>query len=126
MPRKKVTGDGYADKGRRFDQPGSVVSEVVRGAGVEVLLSPPKTQTSCADALSAIALYDEGWLRVVSHEMGKTVYYKFKFSKGKYKNSYVFYRDDVRDPTTSLWGLIGKIEAVYEGTHKPTPDTPYD
>lgn len=126
MPRKKATGVGYADKGRGFAEPAGVLGEAVGGGGVEVLLSPPQAESSAADALKAISLYDEGWLRIVSHEMGKTVYYKFKFSKGRHAGGYVFYRQDDLDPTRSLWGLLGKIEGVYAGTHKTTPDHAYE
>lgn len=126
MPRKKQTGGAYADKGRSFTVPAGDVGEVVRGAGMEVLLNAPQAQDSAAEALKAIAIYDEGWLRIVSHEMGKTLYYKFKFSRGKYQHSYVFYRSDDNDPSRALWGLLGKIEAVYAGSLRPTPDTPFE
>jgi hypothetical protein len=126
MPRAKQTGDRYADKGRSSAKSAGVASEAVRGAGVEVLLAAA-TQDNAADgALDGLAAYDEGWLRIISHDFGALRYYKFKFSKGKYAGSYVFVRSDGLRPRECLWLLLGKVQKVYEGTMRPTPDTPYD
>lgn len=126
MPRAKQTGDAYADKGRRTTRAPGVAGEAVRGAGVEVLLAPAAADTSADAALDGLATYDEGWLRIVSHEFGALRYYKFKFSKGRYSGSYVFVRSDGLRPRECLWLLLGKVQRVYEGTLRATPDHAYE
>lgn len=126
MPRPKQTGDRYEDKGRRSTQSTSPASEVVRGAGVEVLLAAATQEHSADGALDGLAAYDEGWIRIVSHEFGALRYYKFKFSRGTYSGSYVFVRSDGLRPRECLWLLLGKVQKVYEGTLRPTPDHAYE
>lgn len=126
MARAKQTGDRYADKGRRSTGSASVASEAVRGAGSEVLLAPTGREAGASAALEGLATYDEGWTRIVSHEFGNLVYLKFKFSKGKYAGGYVFYRFTDHDWPAALFGLLFKVESVYAGALRPTPDTPYE
>lgn len=78
------------------------------------------------EALQTIYTYDEGWQRTVSQNHGELVYFKYKWSRGPYAGGYVMYRCDDLDYTAALWGLLRKIEAVYAGTLRPTPDHPYE
>lgn len=126
MPRAKQTGDRYEDKGRRSVVAAGVASEAVCGAGVEVLLAAATQEQSADGALDGLAAYDEGWLRIVSHDFGALRYYKFKFSKGTHSGSYVFVRSDGLRPRECLWLLLGKVQKVYEGTLRATPDHAYD
>lgn len=126
MPRAKQTGDRYADKGRSFDRPAGVPGESPGGAAVEVERDPDAGSKCGVAALIRLCFYDEGWIRIVSHEHGKTVYFKFKFSKGKYAGGYVFYRMDDSDYDQALRGLLYKVEGVYAGMVRTTPDHAYE
>lgn len=123
---KGQTGDRYADKGRRTTRNSVDDRESAAGPADEVVRSPDASGKCGIQALIRLAWYDEGWLRVVSHEHGKTVYFKFKFSKGKYAGGYVFYRMDDSDYDQALRGLLHKVEGVYAGVVRPTPDHAYE
>lgn len=104
----------------------SVAVSAVRNGGDEANASPTPPRPNAIEALKRLATYDEGWLRIVSHEEGLNMYYKFKFSRGKYAGKYVMWWDVTGDIGGALWGLLGKVEAVYDGNLNPTNDTPYD
>lgn len=126
MPRKKIVGNGYADKGRSFVGAADSAPEAYRDAREAWTRVTAEGAGRCGAALAGLAYYDDGWLRVVSHGFGANVYFKFKFSRGKFSGSYVFYRCDDLDFATALEVLLGKVEGVYAGSVRPTPDTPYD
>lgn len=126
MPRAKQTGDRYADKGRSTTRVSRIPGAVDGGDGVEVAPDPASGGRCGVAALIRLGWYDEGWVRIVSHEHGKTVYFKYKFSKGRHAGGYVFYRLDDADYDAALWGLLGKVEAVYAGTLRTTPDHAYE
>lgn len=68
----------------------------------------------------------DGWLRVVPHDDGYVVYYKWKFTSARWPNHYVMYRCVGEHPRQALWGLLQKIDECYRGARKPVYDTPYN
>lgn len=122
MPRAKVTGDRYADKGRSSTISAGISSPPPGGDGLPVAHPEASCSGDCLEALKRLAWFDEGWLRVVSHEQGAMMYFKFKFSRGDFGGNYVFFRCDDQDIGGALWGLLAKVRAVYAGTLRPTPD----
>jgi hypothetical protein len=85
-----------------------------------------ETDSSLWAALQYLTSRDDGWLRIVPHDCGDTVYYKWKFTAGRHLNSYVMWLDTNADPVRSLVGLIGKLKAVDEGLFRPIKDRPYN
>lgn len=81
---------------------------------------------SAYNALLELLCRDDGWLRIVPHEHGGLVYYKWKFSRGKWAGYYLMYRDDRINPSEALCGLLGKIEAVDLGRSRPVKDKAFE
>jgi len=78
-----------------------------------------------AQALFYLLLRDDGWLRAVPQENGKTIFLKWKFTNGKFAGKYVMYVITDGDLPAGFAGLFDKIARAYQGTHTPTPDTPW-
>lgn len=85
-----------------------------------------KQDTTALSALSILCSRYDGWLRVIPGGDGKNIFLKWKFSRGKHRNSYVWWTVVDMDILGGLWGLIGKLDLVDAGHLRPTPDTPYD
>lgn len=126
MPRPRKTTYALAEDGNGGLGPVAVDSSAGRVPSVPRVQTPTEYEAEAFRALQTITVYDEGWLRLVSHDHGALTYWKFKFSKGKYAGGYVFYRCDDLDLAGAICGLLRKIEAVYAGTLRPTPDHPYE
>ena len=76
--------------------------------------------------LSYLLMRDDGWLRLVPAADGKTLYLKWKFSRGKWSGHYVMAVVEVWQWDYGLSLLADKLEAVDLSVKIPTKDTPYD
>lgn len=98
----------------------------IRTTGPVGEAGPVSAGDRALEALTALLLRVDGWLRIVPHDHGKTVYFKFKFTSRQWPNHYVMY---VEHEYCYVCGLIGLLEKVHEvdlGVRKPVEDTPYD
>lgn len=73
-----------------------------------------------------LASRDDGWLRMVPHDAGATVYYKWKFTRGSWAGHYIMYMDNAFDPSASIQGLLKKLQKVDAGELRPVRDRPFD
>lgn len=78
-----------------------------------------------SESFALLMLRVDGWLRVVPHDLGKVVYFKWKFTTGRWRGFYVMYRCDDYDYQAALDGLVYKLLEVEKGHHRPARDTPY-
>jgi hypothetical protein len=69
---------------------------------------------------------DDGWLRVSPDGEGKTCFWKWKFSHGKFCGYYVMVVMPPWDSASAVELLQDKIERSYLGRHKPTRDRAYN
>ncbi len=69
---------------------------------------------------------DDGWLRIVSHDGGSTVYYKWKWTLGANAGYYVMVLWDAYNPLGALLLLGKKILDVELGKKRPILDRRYD
>lgn len=115
-PTVRVDGASAAPAAFRSDGVPSV-------PGVSTLLSRGET---ALEALHYLYATDVGWLRISPQESGKVVYYKFKFTRGKWHNHYVMYRDDELNPFTAIVELARKVSDVLHGERRPAQDHYYD
>jgi hypothetical protein len=69
---------------------------------------------------------DEGWLRAVPHNFGEVVYFKWKWSRGRWAGNYVMWVCADYDFSAALVGLYMKVLAVEGGRDRPVKDTAYD
>lgn len=110
----------------RFDTPSAH-----RPVGAQGTVSPAQPLPllsdggAAADALATLYCRDDGWLRMVPQDHGKTVYWKWKFTRGRWAGHYIMWRDDEFHPSGSLVGLVAKLGAVDAGEHKPILDQYY-
>lgn len=112
---------------RRFtdDAPLNASSPVLP-ARREVLPPGPSPDTDAIVALSQLTVHDNGWIRIVSHDQGRSVYLKFKWSKGPHAGGYVMWLCTDMDFTAAFRGLLQKVWAVEHDGARPTPDHPYE
>jgi len=75
--------------------------------------------------LSYLLMREDGWLRLVPAADGKTLYIKWKFSRGKWSGRYVMAVVEVWQWDYGLTLLADKLEAVDLSIKIPTKDTPY-
>lgn len=125
MPKKSQWSTSGENQGRNPSVHASADVPPVRTDDHQVYLGSEAPHASASEALKRLAAFDEGWVRIVSHEEGLSVYYKYKFSRGTYAGGYVMWWDQTGNPAEALWGLLRKVEAVYDRVLLPTPDTPY-
>lgn len=112
---------------RRFTVDAAVAAgETVLPAGGQVLSAGSPPAYDAAQTLRLLAVHSNGWLRIVSHDEGATVYYKFKWSKGPHAGGYVMWLSADMDASTALDGLLRKVRAVEAYEMRATPDHPYE
>ena len=99
-----------------------LLAEPVTGDSLQVQI----LAFSAYQALLDLLVRDDGWLRIVPHAHGAVVYYKWKFSRGKWQGYYLMWRDDHINPSEALCGLLGKLEAVDLGRSRPVKDTAFE
>lgn len=75
--------------------------------------------------LCALSTRDDGYLRVIPDGAGKSVYWKWKFTRGQWIGHYVMSVVSWYDPALALLLLRQKIDAVEVGTKRPAKDTPH-
>jgi hypothetical protein len=78
------------------------------------------------EALLELLDSGDGWIRMTSDLDSKTIYLKYKYKHGKWKNHYVM---AVATPDILAWGitlLLAKVEQVAAGERKPTHDSAYN
>ena len=77
------------------------------------------------DALRTIVCRQDGWLRVVPDYDAARLYWKWKYTAGRYDGHYVMYVGDMGDMNSAVVGLLEKIEKADIGELKPTKDKYY-
>lgn len=95
----------------------------------EAAAAPARLATALAqvlDDLSFLCTRDDGWLRITNKDSGARVFYKFKYTSGKWTNYYVYFETDGPQLGAGLDGLRRKYEQVDRGERKPTKDRAYD
>lgn len=108
---------------RTDDHTGSIG---VRAAGLVGQTVAVSAGDRALEAFTALLLRVDGWLRIVSHDDGKTVYFKFKFTSDRWPNHYVMYVEREYCYACGLIGLLAKVHAVDAGHLKPVEDHFYD
>lgn len=111
---------------REANRPGLEASAVGSSAapgnlGME-MEGPPIVDKAVALALIPFLLRDDGYLRLIPQEDGATVYYKWKWSGGKYVNHYVMTVYPAAESAQALRGLAAKMHAVDRGEKRPVKD----
>lgn len=76
-------------------------------------------------ALSHLLLRDDGWLRISPAGDGKTVYLKWKYSRGPWRNHYVMAVGHIWAWDIAIELLERKVAEVDQGSRVPTKDTWY-
>lgn len=115
---------GEADSSDRAVNNGGAPSFRASGTGY----SDREALAACRaiEALSALCMRVDGWLRIVSHNDGQTVYFKYKFTSKRWPNHYVMYVEREFAYGAALVGLLRKVEDVDLDLDKPVEDRPYD
>lgn len=125
MPRKRNDG-ALSSGGSDRAGPAPAVSGPSSVPSVSGLSPEQGRSETALEALRDLYARDDGWLRIVPHGQGKTVYYKWKFTRGKWANHYVMYRDDDNRPFTSILSLESKVNDVDVGARRPALDSYYE
>lgn len=94
-------------------------------AGVPSLPAHASRHEAAFTSLYVILGRDDGWLRVVPHEHGQVSYWKWKFTRGPWRNHYVMVRMDKMDFAEPMWLLEQKLLQVDMGERRPSLDHPY-
>jgi hypothetical protein len=127
MPRKDPKGDvrhdsnGRGDAAHRPTDPGHNHP----GGGALEAVSVPLDRSEGIAALSYLCLRTDGWLRVVPDESGKTLFIKWKFTRGRWGGRYIM---AVVMPWAWDHGfalLQSKLIEVDEGKRVPVQDSFY-
>lgn len=100
--------------------PGDGVLSGLRGQSTEA--SPPDVDRAVAALLLPFLIRDDGWLRIVPQEDGATVYWKWKWTAGPYRNCYVMTVYPQAQSAESLRRLALKVDAVDSGIEPPVKD----
>ena len=83
---------------------------------------PEAVTPSLLEALEGLLTRDDGWLRISPQNDGRSVYFKWKFTAGKYRDTYVMTVYPYHQCTEGLARLASKIDAVYRGEQTPVKD----
>lgn len=78
------------------------------------------------EAFVRLVCRNDGWLRIVPHDEGSIVYFKWKWSRGEFKGHYVMWLCSDFNYSLGLQGLLAKVESVDEGLDRPVKDRAYD
>lgn len=96
--------------------------------GRVAVASPHRPEASTAysgNPLLSLVTREDGWLRIVPARDTEQVYIKWKFSRGPWSRHYVMTVVQYWQMGYGLSLLVDKLDAVDEGSFKPTLDTPY-
>lgn len=85
----------------------------------------PSASLSGAD-VSELLNRDDGWLRIVPDEDGKTVWWKWKITRGKWQGHYVMCVGRQDQHSESIAVILHKLSKVDSGELRPTKDSYYD
>ena len=86
-------------------------------------LAAPVGPCPACHALSTLATYPLGHIRLSYQDTGKVVYAKAAIRTSQWPKHYVLYTGtNYSSPADHLPGLLDKVEAVYEGRLRPSPD----
>lgn len=125
MPRPRKHPHASQLNPNGIPDPGSSGSADVAGAGLRAYANATERPYDAVTALLDLCSRGDGWIRIVPHEFGKTVFCKYKFTVLPWHNHYVMWRQDGGDITEMLWGLLRKVELVDAGELRPIYDVPY-
>lgn len=73
----------------------------------------------------ALSTRDDGYLRVIPDGAGKSVYWKWKYTRGQWAGHYVMSVVSWYDPALALLLLRQKIDQVEVGLKRPAKDIPH-
>lgn len=125
-PEPKEIAKGIKrERGRRYDP--------YSGTGVPVGMDTSSAETSpglqSREALHshicALSTRDDGYLRVIPDGAGKSVYWKWKYTRGQWAGHYLMSVVSWYDPALALLLLRQKIDQVEVGLKKPAKDVPH-
>lgn len=85
----------------------------------------PSTGITGAD-VSELLARDDGWLRVVPDEDGKTVWWKWKITRGKWAGFYVMCVGRQDQHAEAIAVMLHKLAKLDRGEDRPTKDSYYD
>ncbi len=83
------------------------------------------TRREACTALSELFLRMDGWLRVVPAGDGKTLYFKWKFTRGEWSGYYVMFVSLVWEWDKGIAGLRDKCDEVDQDARRPVKDKWY-
>lgn len=127
MPRKDAKGDVRTAASVSVNSAASPTDTSSATSSQTNSASASKSPiVDCSDAFLHLLTRDDGWLRVVPHEMGAVTYYKWKFTRGAWSGYYVMYRSDNLDFIAAMVGLYRKLLKVDAGLERPVYDVPYN
>lgn len=84
------------------------------------------TDTHGMILLGTLLNRDDGWLRIVPDSNGKVVWWKWKFTAGKWSGRYVMVRAEQDQHTDAMHILCKKLRMVDTANLIPTRDSYYD
>lgn len=76
--------------------------------------------------VSELLLRDDGWLRIVPDTDGKTVWWKWKITRGKWAGYYVMCVGRVDQHPEAIAVMLHKLHQVDLGQARPSKDSYYD
>jgi hypothetical protein len=79
-----------------------------------------------AETLAQLLTHTDGWARLIPDTEHKTLFLKWKWSKGKHQGKYVMSVVPPWQLALGLEILLGKVEDAEAGRIKPTVDKAYD
>ena len=86
---------------------------------------PGASTAYAGNPLLSLVTREDGWLRIVPGRDTEQVYIKWKFTHGRWTRHYVMAVVQYWQMGYGLSLLVDKLDAVDEGTLKPTLDTPF-
>lgn len=76
--------------------------------------------------VSELLQRDDGWLRIVPDSDGKTVWWKWKFTRGKWSGFYVMAVGRQDQHAEAIAVMLHKLGKVDDGEDRPIQDRYYD
>jgi len=85
--------------------------------------APPRPSTGASGAdVAELLIRTDGWLRVVPDGDGKTVWWKWKFTRGRWSGYYVMAVGRVDQHAEAIAVMLHKLDKVDTGQDRPIQD----
>lgn len=88
--------------------------------------SPGSSLVLLDSLLCSLVARDDGWLRVAPDPLDDKLYFKWKFTRGRWAGHYVMSVVRISEVTIGLRLLDIKLTKVESGTFRPSLDTYHD